>query len=85
MRNFFINSMNIVVPIFVVLGVIGILVTAIGAFISGEQFAAGAGILILIFGPLYLLLLFGLVYLQMGIQANTKRTAELLEQLVLKS
>lgn len=81
MRNFFVNSFERVVGVLVVLLGLGIVV---GAFVSMSTPQGGiiSFLAILVMGFVYLVLIAGFVYLQIGIHANTRRTAEAVENLL---
>lgn len=91
MRDFFIRALEIVINVIVVLMVIGILLAAVAAMtgMGGFMYATAgipgggvvAGLGILIFGGLYLILVAGFLYLGLGIYQNTRRTAAALEEL----
>ena len=85
MRDFFINSFEILVNVVVVLLAIGVVVFA-GAAFSGAMGPGGAsgplaGFGILIGGGIYVIFLGGLLYMGLGIYQNTKRTADAVEKL----
>ncbi len=88
MRDFFINSLEKLVAVFVVLLSLGVLLGA-GAAMMGAGRMAGeggvpgplAGLLILIFGAIYVVFVGGFLYMGIGIYQNTKRSAEALEKL----
>ncbi|MRX50983.1 hypothetical protein GI374_11100 [Paracoccus sp. S-4012] len=81
MRSFFINSLDWLVNVVVVLAGIGIV---IGAFVVMSE--PGGGLLpaigLLLGGFIWLVLLTGFIYLQIGIHSNTRRTAEAVEALL---
>jgi hypothetical protein len=93
MRDFFINSLEILVGVFVVL--IGLAVLAFAAMAAfgggmGPGAAMGpmggasgplAAVGILIGGALYVIFVGGFMYMGIGIYQNTKRSAEALEKL----
>ena len=88
MRDFFINSLEILVSVFVVLLGLGVLVfAAMAAFGGGGGMGPGgmsgplAGVAILIGGALYVIFIGGFMYMGIGIYQNTKRSAEALEKL----
>jgi len=84
MRDFFISSLEIVINVIVVIAAIGIVVAAGAATVGagGEQMGGMngplAGLMILVGGGIYLIMVAGFMYLGLGIYQNTKRTAELL-------
>ncbi|MEM9317830.1 MAG: hypothetical protein AAGA70_02350 [Pseudomonadota bacterium] len=78
MREFFINALETLITVIVALGAVGLLIATVSALIQ-QGFLVALGILI--GGSLYLIVLAGFIYLALGIHANTKRSAELLEQM----
>ena len=86
MRDFFINTFEILVGVIIVLLSLGVL---IGAGVATFRFGAGpggfsgpiAGIAILVGGAIYVIFLGGLMYMGLGIYQNTKRTAAAVEKL----
>ena len=91
MRDFFINSLELLVGLIVVLLSLGVLdfaaaATFGGGMMQGEMGAGGplAGVGILIGGAIYVVLVGGFLYMGIGIYQNTKRTADALEKLLLK-
>lgn len=93
MRDFFINSLEILVSVLVVLLSIAVLaIAAMVAFGGGMGPAAAmgpmggasgplAGLGILIGGALYVIFVGGFLFMGIGIYKNTKRSAEALEKL----
>ena len=91
MRDFFINSFEILVGVIVVLLSLGVIIFAgLAAFGSGTPgmgpgmaMANGplAGLAILVGGAIYVIFIGGLMYLGLGIYQNTKRTAAAVEKL----
>ncbi len=90
MRDFFIRSLETVVNVIVILGAIAVVLAAlVVTFGGGHMGGAGgpmgggplAGLLVLIVGGIYLILVGGFMYLGLGIYQNTKRTAEAVERL----
>ena len=87
MRDFFINSLEILVSVFVVILALGVLVAAGAAAFGGGNMGPGgmsgplAGVAILVGGALYVILVGGLLYMGIGIYQNTKRSAEALERM----
>ena len=79
MRNFFINALERIVGVVVILGAVLVAVATIGALVA-PQGGIGPAAAVLVGGTLYLLITGGLMYLALGIHANTKRTADLLER-----
>ena len=89
MRDFFINSFEILVNVVVVLLAIGVVVFAGMAAFSGGMGPGGAsgplaGLGILIGGGIYVVFIGGLLYMGLGIYQNTKRTADAVEKLAAK-
>lgn len=80
MRNFFIRSMEQIINVLVVLGVIGVLLTAL-ATLSHPAGGLIRALAVLVFGAIYLVLMAGAIYLGLGIYDNTRRTAEATEAL----
>jgi len=87
MRDFFIRSLEIVINVVVVLALIAIVAIAgMVAFGGGRGMGPMgfggplAGLMILIGGILYLIIVAGFMYLGLGIYQNTKRTAEAIER-----
>ena len=90
MRDFFINSLEILVSVMVVLLGIGVVVfAAMTAFGGGGMGPGGmsgplGALFILIGGGLYVIFIGGFMYMGIGIYQNTKRSAEALEKLLSK-
>ena len=99
MRDFFINSLEILVGVIVVLLSLAILGAAAAAAFGGAMgmgmgggmgMGTGgmsgpvAGVGILIGGALYVIFVGGFLYMGIGIYQNTKRSAEALEKLASK-
>lgn len=83
MRDFFINSLEKILNVIVVLMAVAIIIgTLFVLFMGGQGFFGNllSAILVLIVGALYLVLFAGMAYLGLGIYQNTKRTADLLER-----
>ena len=81
MRDFFILWMERVVNLAVIIGAGVILIGSIGAMLN-TQGGILAGIAVLVGGTLYLILMAGLIYLGLDIYANTRRTANAVEDLL---
>ncbi|WP_127901965.1 hypothetical protein [Solirhodobacter olei] len=85
MRNFFINSLEKVVNVFVVIAAIGIVIAAVVMVAGGGDVGPSVGariaaaLAVLVGGGLYLIVIGGLLYMGIGIYQNTKRTADALE------
>lgn len=89
MRDFFINSLEILVGVFVVLLSLAVVAFAGMAAFGGGMGPGGAsgplaGVGILIGGALYVIFIGGFMYMGIGIYQNTKRSAEALEKLLTK-
>ena len=80
MRDFFILWMERIVNLAVMIGAAVIVIVTIGATFNAQG-GILAGIAVLVGGTLYLILMAGLIYLGLGIYANTRRTAEAVEEL----
>lgn len=82
MRDFFINSLEKILNIIVVIMAAVIVISALSVLVMGAQGMNRfiAFLFILVGGALYLVLFAGMAYLGLGIYQNTKRTAELLER-----
>ena len=81
MRNFFVDSFERVIGGIVVLMGIGIVLAAF-ASLSQPQGGVLSFLVILLSGFVWLVLMAGFIYLQIGIHANTRRTAEAVEALL---
>ncbi len=88
MRDFFINSLEILVGVIVVVLAIAVLGGAAMASFGGDMMGPGgmsggplAGLAILIGGGLYVIFIGGFLYMGIGIYQNTKRTAEAMERM----
>lgn len=80
MRDFFILWMERIINVVVVIGAVVVLIAAVTSMFSAQGgFLAGIGVLV--GGSLYLILMAGMIYLGLGIYANTRRTAEAVEEL----
>ena len=77
MRDFFINSLETLINILVVLMIIGVVVAA-GVVLFDRSGGLLAAIGVLIGGGIYVVLTAGMLYLFLGIYQNTKKTADLL-------
>lgn len=80
MREFFIDALEAIIAVVLILGAIVILISGIGAMF-GAQGGFLRGLAILIGGSIYLMLIGGMAYLGLGIYHNTRRTAEAVERL----
>ena len=89
MRDFFINSLEVLVSVIVVVLALAVVVAAgVAAFGTGTgTMAPGgmsgplAGAAILVGGALYVIFVGGFLYMGIGIYQNTKRSAEALNKL----
>lgn len=85
MRDFFINWAEKLITVFVALLVLGVLASSLVImFAPGPQGGFLPGLLMLVLGILYAIIMGGIAYLFFGIYRNTQRTNELLEQLLRK-
>jgi len=92
MRDFFINALERVIGVLVVLMSIGVVIAAGGAMIGGVTTVDGTvvgggiipGLLVLLFGSLYVILMAGFMYLGPGIYQNTRRMAETMDRMAQK-
>ncbi len=82
MRDFFIQTAEKLIAVFVVLMLIAVFVGGLGSIVAPSYQGGGflMGLLIWVFGGLYVVIMGGLLYLGFGIYRNTLRTAELLEK-----
>lgn len=84
MRDFFIRSLEMVINVIVVIAALGILGAAVAAAAGGPAMMGHdggpggplLGLMILVGGTLYLILVAGFMYLGLGIYQNTRRMAE---------
>jgi hypothetical protein len=87
MRDFFINALEMLVGVLVVVMAIAVVVFAGIAAFGGGNMGPGApngilaGLAILVGGALYIILIGGALYLGLGIYQNTRKTAEVLERM----
>lgn len=81
MRDFFIGSLEKLIAVIVVLMCVGVVVMALMVMFNGQQGGFFAGLGVLLFGGVYVVLMGGMMYLFLGIHANTKRTAEAVESM----
>jgi hypothetical protein len=77
MRTFFIGALDKLIALIIVLGAIAVVIAAVSA-IATQGFLPG--LLVLVAGTLYVILIGGMMYLFLGIYYNTKRTAEALDR-----
>lgn len=81
MRDFFINSLEKIINVIVVLGCVGVVIGTIAVAFAPDGGGIGPALAVLIGGAIYVLLFGGFMYLGLGIYHNTKRTAEAIETL----
>lgn len=83
MRNFFISSLELVINVAVVVMTIAVLIVGVAVMLTPGYMGGGflRGVMVLVGGGVYVLIMGGVLYLGLGIHANTRRTAELLEEL----
>jgi len=81
MRDFFINTFESLIAVIVVISAAGTVIAGLVTMFSESFFG---GIVVLIFGALYTVILGGGLYLAFGIYHNTKRTAEAVERMAQK-
>lgn len=91
MRDFFINALEKIVGVIVVLLSLGVVFAAIatmmgGGHMGGQAMGGGplAGLVVLVLGAIYVLFVGGFMYLGLGIYQNTKRSADALDKLANK-
>ena len=85
MRDFFINWAEKLITVFVALMVLAIVIAGfVTMFAPAPQGGFLQGLLVLVFGLLYAIIMGGMMYLFFGSYRNTQRTNELLEQLLRK-
>lgn len=83
MRDFFINSFEKLVAVLLIIMMIGVAIAGIGAMIAPAYSGGGfwRGLMILIGGGLYIVVVGGSLYLFLGIYQNTAETNRLLRKL----
>ena len=83
MRDFFINLLEKLINVFVVIALIGVVGGAVAASMAPQQGVPGIVVAlgVLIAGFLYVVLMAGFMYLGLGIYQNTRRTAAAMEEL----
>ncbi|WP_324753504.1 hypothetical protein [Roseovarius sp. Pro17] len=90
MRDFFIRSLEKLIGVIIVLMIIGVLVGFLGIAFGGSYGPYGqsggflAGLIFLVVGTIYVVLMGGFMYLGVGIYQNTLRTANAVEEMVAK-
>ncbi len=78
MRDFFINALDKLVAVIVILMIIGVVVMAV-MMTQQPQGGILMALGVLVGGALYVVLLGGFMYLGLGIYHNTRRTADATE------
>lgn len=78
MRDFFINSLEMLINILVVLMVIGVVIAA-GVIMFDRSGGILPALAVLFGGAIYIILVGGMLFLFLGIYQNTKRTAAAVE------
>lgn len=87
MRDFFINSLEKLIGVIIILMIIGIIIGFLVITFGGGYGPYGnsggllAGLLFLVGGAIYVILMGGFMYLGIGIYQNTLRTAKAVENL----
>ena len=84
MRDFFINSLEKIVTVIILLMVIGVVLSGFGAMFNAQG-GLLAGLAVWVFGGIYVLIMGGMLYLALGIYDNTRRTAAAVEALSAKT
>lgn len=79
MRDFFISSFEKLITVIVGLMILGVVIFALMTMFS-PMGGFLRGLMVLIGGGLYVIVMGGMLYLFLGIYHNTKRTAELLAE-----
>lgn len=80
MREFFIDALEKIIAVVIVLGALMVLVAGFGTMFTPHG-GFWRGLAILIGGAIYLMLIGGMAYLGLGIYHNTRRTADAVEKL----
>ncbi len=87
MRDFFIQSLEKLIGVIIVLMIIGVIIGFVGISFGGGHGPYGqsggilAGLLFLVVGTIYVILMGGFMYLGVGIYQNTLRTAKAVEEM----
>ena len=86
MRDFFINSLQKIVAVLIIVMAVAVLAGGLGVMFAGPAQGGGflPGLMVLIFGAVYVLVVGGFLYLALGVYDNTKRTAEAVEAMAAK-
>ena len=82
MREFFIDWAEKLIAVFVVLLGIGLLGSGLFAMFSGMPGGFLRGLVMLVFGGIYLIIIAGAMYIVFGIYRNTQETNRLLAELL---
>lgn len=82
MRDFFITWFERLVGVIIILAAIAVLIVGIAtmAGATGQPGGFLVGLMVLVFGAVYIVLLGGGLYLGLGIYQNTKRMADAMER-----
>ncbi|MFV0284496.1 MAG: hypothetical protein ACK5JE_12000 [Castellaniella sp.] len=80
MRNFFIQWLERIMNIFVILGIIFVLSGGVVVLFSPQGGILKA-LLVWVVGAIYLVMMAGFAYLGIGIYANTRQTAQAVEKI----
>ncbi len=83
MRDFFINSLEKIVTVIVVLTAVAVFLAGLAAMFSPDG-GFFAGIAVWLFGAVYVLVMGGILFLALGVHDNTRRTAAAVEALAAK-
>ncbi len=75
MRDFFINALDKLITVVVILMILGVLIAAVMVSMDSNNGGILMGLAVLVGGALYVILLGGFMYLGLGIYHNTRRTA----------
>lgn len=87
MRDFFINSLEKLIGVIIVLMAIGVVIGFFGIAFGGGYGPYGqsggffVGLIFLLIGAIYVILMGGFMYLGVGIYQNTLRTAKAIEKM----
>ncbi len=81
MRDFFINALEKLIAVVIIIMLIGVVIGSLAAMFGGgiEGMPGGGflgGLVFLVVGLIYVVFLGGFMYLGLGIYQNTKATAE---------
>lgn len=78
MREFFIDWAEKLIAVFIVIGGLGIVVSSVMAMFSGQRGGFFSGLMLLVGGSIYLIIMAGVMYIAFGIYRNTQETNRLL-------